>query len=90
MRGTKKRLITAKDYVYLISSGEALLAYRQLRAPLLEAFDIYKSLVGYGVLVESEETHQAVLTWYQALLACEAWALEDVPASVQPYVGGAR
>ena len=59
---------------------------RTLRAPLLAAFDIYKSNVQYGILAESEEEHAAVLAWYQALLNLEAWAVTDPPAAVARYV----
>ena len=61
---------------------------RTLRAPLLAAFDIYKSNVQYGILQETEEEHAAVLAWYRALLGLERWAVLEIPAPVARYVEG--
>ena len=86
MRGTKKRLITAEDYAYLAGSKEASVAYRQLRKPLLEAFDIYKSNIAYGVCNESEAEHAEVMEWYKRLLDLDEVALTNVPQNVKQYI----
>lgn len=62
---------------------------RALRAPLLAAFDIYKSNVYYGIVKESERDHAAVLAWYQALLDLDEGAVKNPPAAVLKYREGA-
>lgn len=61
-----------------LSEGEILAwtlrTVRQERAYLFKAFDIYKANVEYGILTETEETHNENLVWYQTLL--------DLPATV--------
>ena len=59
---------------------------RQLRTPLLEAFDIYKSNVSYGVETETEEERVEIITWYQQLLNLDIEAIKNVPAKVQHYI----
>jgi hypothetical protein len=54
-------------------------AIRQLRKPLLEAFDIYKSNVVYGVDTETEFEKAEIMTWYQDLLDKKESALINVP-----------
>lgn len=41
---------------------------RTLRRRYLNAFDIYKSNVEYGIVSETDEQHQLVLDWYNQLL----------------------
>lgn len=41
---------------------------RQMREPLLKAFDIYKTNVSYGIETESETERDEILAWYNALL----------------------
>ena len=77
-----------RDLEKLRAWGEGDTLVRQLRAPLLAAFDIYKSNVLYGLIEEDAATHEAVLTWYRALLDRDPDALTNVPAGVLPYVKG--
>ena len=41
---------------------------RGKRKPLLEAFDIHKTNISYGVETETEEERQVIITWYQSVL----------------------
>ena len=61
---------------------------RYQRQPLLEAFDKYRSAVIYGIVTETEEEHQAILTWYNNLLDIKKANVskEAVPAKVAYYL----
>jgi hypothetical protein len=61
-------------------------AIRQLRKPLLEAFDIYKSNVVYGVDTETEFEKAEIMAWYQDLLDKKENALRNVPLKIQRYL----
>ncbi len=89
MKHISVKRITTAHLPYLMGTAVEADAIRQLRKPLLAAFDIYKGNVLYGVITETEAEREAVLAWYQALLAREVWPLSQIPAGVLPYVGGA-
>ncbi len=78
--------ITAVDLSRLGGSPLYADAARFLRAPLLTAFDIYKSNVSYGVITETAAEHKAVAEWYRRLLDLDPTALTDVPSAVACYV----
>lgn len=61
-------------------------AIRQLREPLLKAFDIYKSNINYGVETETEEERNEIISWYKDLLDKKVSALENVPLKIQRYL----
>ena len=61
-------------------------AIRQLRKPLLEAFDIYKSNIAYGVETETMEERIVITQWYQDLLDKKETALVNVPLKIQRYL----
>ena len=61
-------------------------AIRQLRKPLLEAFDVYKSNIAYGIESESESDKYEILMWYQDLLDKKESALENIPKKIQRYL----
>ena len=68
-------------------SGEQLLnAKRTLRKPLLKAFDIYKSNVAYGIIIEDEIQKTRILMWYNNLLNLEDIAFIDVPDKIKEYL----
>lgn len=85
MKILSKKKITAdnlKDF-----NGENLLtAKRNLRKPLLQAFDIYKSNVSYGVIIETEEEKAQTMAWYKNLLDLEDSALSSVPEKIKKYL----
>lgn len=57
---------------------------RAIRAPILQAFDIYKTNVIYGI--EQETNKEEILDWYQDVLDLKPEALENVPPQVQKYM----
>lgn len=77
--------ITAQD-LNKIGSNYKSVAIRQLRKPLLEAFDVYKSNVAYGVEQETSAEHILIMLWYQDLLDKKENALIDVPLKIQRYL----
>ena len=60
-------------------------AIRQLRTPLLEAFDVYKSNVTYGVENETVTEKAEIMAWYQDLLDKKESALKNVPLKIKRY-----
>ncbi len=81
---TKK--IDTADLAHLAVAPIDLKAKRQLREPLLKAFDIYKTNVGYGVVPETEGEKETILHWYRRLCDLEEDALLVVPPPVAMYI----
>ena len=77
--------ITSQD-LKKIGANYKVVAIRQLRKPLLEAFDVYKSNVAYGVEQETSTEHISIMQWYQDLLDKKPNALEDIPLKIQRYL----
>lgn len=65
-------------------AGEELL--RQLRAPLLIAYDSYKSSVVYEGLNETPEEKEKILQWKAQILKLEIDSIRDVPSVIKYYV----
>ncbi len=86
MRYCKIRQINVADLSHLAAAENTAVLLRQLRAPLLSAFDIYKSNVSYGVITEDPTTHEAVAAWYRLLLDLDERAFASVPPAVARYV----
>lgn len=59
---------------------------RRMRAPLLKAFDVYKTNVEYGVMTETPEEHEAVLLWYRGLLDLDSTAIANPPEKIISYL----
>ena len=79
---------TALKYLEDQEIRDAIL--RQLRRPVLNAFDIYKSNVLYGVREETPEEKAEVLAWYRAVLDLEQEAIMTPHPAVASYMGGVR
>lgn len=62
------------------------MAIRQLRKPMLEAFDIYKSNVAYGVETETSFEKEEIMMWYKDLLDKKESALVNVPSKIRRYL----
>ena len=97
----KKRKEFYQPKIEISSKGEISVSYvlddvlkqeveqnklRIKREPLLRAFDIYKSNVYYGIIKETEEDHNAIISWYDNLLDLKTSAFENVPVSIQRYL----
>ena len=59
---------------------------RNLRCPLLKAFDIYKINVMYNIITESESEKAEVLKWYQAILNLDKDAIENPLPQITKYL----
>ena len=59
---------------------------RSKRKKLLEAFDVYKTNVSYGLIEEDQESHQAITAWYRGLLDLDPEAFDDVPIWIQRFL----
>lgn len=59
---------------------------RVKREKLLEAFDIYKSNVNYGAITETEQEHEAIISWYHRILDLDEDAIDNVPEKVAQYL----
>ena len=81
-----RKMIGADNLKALAGTSAELIAKRQIRKPLLEAFDIYKSNVYYGIVSETEEEHAAVLAWYRKLLDLDDDSLKVVPDEIARYL----
>ena len=57
---------------------------RAIRAPILQAFDIYKTNVIYGI--EEETNKEEILLWYEDILDLKPEALENIPEQVKKYM----
>ena len=86
MKHICRRNIRLTDVTALENTSVSTQAKRQLRAPLLTAFDIYRSHVSYKTVVESEERHEVIMAWYRDLLDLKQSALDNVPDEIKPYV----
>lgn len=82
----KPKLLTLSQNEELAGTEEGLNHLRALRKPLMEAFDIYKSNVYYGILSETSEEKAEILAWYQELCDLQLTALENVPEKVKRYL----
>ena len=78
-------MLTSND-LYKVGAKYKDTAIRQLRKPLLEAFDIYKSNIAYGVEQETTEDRIVIMDWYQDLLDKKETALVNVPLKIQRYL----
>ncbi len=65
---------------------EKLTLFRQIRKKQLQAFDIYKTNLFYGLEEETEEEKIAVIDWYNGVLNLNADAIKNIPQKVKKYV----
>lgn len=86
MKILERKQITTSDLDNVSGTSVDAVLKRSLRQPLLTAFDIYKSNVYYGVIMESAAEHTAILEWYQSLLDLDRAAIENPPAAIKKYI----
>ena len=80
------KLRTLKSNDLSILNGHEADGIRQLRKPLLEAFDVYKSNIVYGIETETEEERLVIIEWYQKLLDKDKTAINNIPAKILRYI----
>ena len=61
---------------------------RAKRKRLFKAFDIYKENVNYGLIEETQETHNKLVQWYQGCLDLDTNAIDNCPNEIKPYMKG--
>ena len=59
---------------------------RKQRARLFKAFDIYKENVNYGLINETQETHDKLVVWYNLCLDLDYDAINNVPSELERYL----
>lgn len=79
-----KKLILIDDRLIEIDKNEL----REKRESILEAFDIYKSNVSYGI--EQEENKEEIINWYQNLLDLNEIAFNTIPIKIKKYIKGEK
>ncbi len=87
----KPRVLPLEKNEVLKNTGAETDHLRILRKPLLDAFDIYKSNVYYGILSETDGEHTEIMAWYNQLCDTEnpeglREAIENVPAKIEKYL----
>lgn len=60
--------------------------FRSLRKPILNAFDIYKNNVKYGIEIETNEEHSSIIIWYNELLNLKEKAFDNIPIKIKRYM----
>ena len=86
---TTIRLINLSDVdniVERLPKATADNAKRQLRKPLLTAYDSHKSTVIYEGKTETAEEKEKVLAWKQKALDLKTEAFKDIPEKVKYYL----
>lgn len=86
---TTMRLIKLSDVdniVERLPQEAADNAKRQLRKPLLAAYDSHKSTVIYEGKTETAEEKEQVLAWKQDALDLKTEAFKDIPEKVKYYL----
>lgn len=59
---------------------------RTKRARLFKAFDIYKENVNYGLIQETQETHDKLANWYRKCLDLDFNAISNCPTELEKYL----
>ena len=63
---------------------------RQKRKPLLQAFDIHKTNVFYGICIETEQERKEILDWYYRLLDLDETAIDNPPEHIRRHLQNAK
>ena len=72
-----------------LTLNSALLREKSLRAkraPLLDAFDIIKSLFSFGILTLTETEHAELKSWYYKVLDLDDKAIMNPPEILKRYL----
>lgn len=57
---------------------------RAKREPLLQAFDIYKSNVSYGIVADINRVE--IITWYNSILDLDEETINNPPQEIRRYM----
>lgn len=85
-KGKELKVVDGKVVAILptITDEEKLNILRAKREPLLQAFDIYKSNVNYGI--EADANRTKILKWYKAILDLDEEAINNPPDEIRRYM----
>ena len=75
--------ISPKDIKVMGNNEDAI---RQLRAPILLAYDKYKIAVVYGEIFETEEEKAQILQWKKKVLDKDIDAISNVPDKIRYFL----
>ena len=59
---------------------------RAKRARLLDAFDILKSNVSFGIIELSEKEHAYIISWYKLVLDLDEYSIKNPPNLIAQYL----
>ena len=59
---------------------------RSRRTELLKAFDIYKTNVVYGIVLETPEEKAEIYGWYLGLLGLDEESFNNIPQQIKYYL----
>lgn len=90
MKILKRKALTLEDTMGLDGLAARSDALRTLRAPMLDAFDVYKSNVYYGIITETDEQHAEIVAWYHDLCDLKDSAIAAPPAGIRKYLKGGK
>lgn len=90
MKILKRKALTIEDTKGLDGLSAGSEALRTLRAPLLDAFDVYKSNIYYGIITETDEQHAEIVAWYRDLCDLKESALTTPPEGIRKYLKGGK
>lgn len=90
MKILKRKALTLEDTMGLDGLAARSDALRTLRAPLLDAFDVYKSNVYYGIITETDEQHAEIVAWYHDLCDLKESAIAAPPVGIRKYLKGGK
>ena len=65
---------------------EKLNLLRSVRKDLLKAFDVYKTNVSFGILLQTELEIAVAKKWYEKLLDLNEDAFLDIPSQISKYL----
>ncbi len=68
------------------NSQEYLEYLRSKRKPLLNAFDIHKTNISYGVETETEEEREIIVNWYHLVLDLNEEAINNPPQGIKRHL----
>ena len=69
-----------------VQGQEKLNLLRSVRKDLLKAFDVYKTNVSFGILLQTELENAVAKKWYEKLLDLNEDAFLDIPSQISKYL----
>lgn len=69
-----------------VQGQEKLNLLRSVRKDLLKAFDVYKTNVSFGILLQTELEIAVAKKWYEKLLDLNEDAFLDIPSQISKYL----